>query len=388
MSYLALYRKFRPKTFEQVIGQSHITTTLQNQIKNNEISHAYLFTGTRGTGKTSCAKIFAKAINCLNPVNGSPCLECEVCKALSESSNMDILEIDAASNNRVDEIREIREKVKYPPVVGKYKVYIVDEVHMLTDSAFNALLKTLEEPPAHAVFILATTEVQKLPATILSRCMRFDFKLVDYAALAKLIQQVYTQSNIEFEIPALEAIAKAGEGSVRDALSVADMCASFCNNNVTFSKTLQVLGSASKETLINLVQYILDKNINSFITLLTQIFADGKSVNMLNKDITNHFRDLVLINSCENANNLLNYPNDIFQSMQKQAKSVNVEKLLSCLERFGSAEQALKFASNPRTAFETVCLEAILTENSFNMQDISDRLNKMQQQIDTILKNE
>lgn len=388
MSYLALYRKFRPKTFEEVVGQNHITTTLQNQIKNNTISHAYLFTGTRGTGKTSCAKIFAKAINCLNPKNGSPCLECEVCKALSNPANMDILEIDAASNNRVDEIREIREKVKYAPVVGKYKVYIVDEVHMLTDSAFNALLKTLEEPPAHAVFILATTEVQKLPATILSRCMRFDFKLVDYVELSKHIENVFNLSNITYEQPALDLIAKAGEGSVRDALSVADMCASFCNNNVTFSKTLQVLGSASKETLIQLVGYILNKNVNAYITLLTQILADGKSVNMLNKDLTNHFRDLVLISSCENANMLLSLPADVFEKMQQQAKSASISKLLSCLEKFGNAEQTLKFANNPRIMFETVSLEAILTENNFNMQDISDRFNKIEQRIEEILKNE
>ena len=388
MSYLALYRKYRPKTFEEVVGQNHITTTLQNQIKNNTISHAYLFTGTRGTGKTSCAKIFANAINCLNPQNGSPCLECEVCKALANPANMDILEIDAASNNRVDEIREIREKVKYAPVVGKYKVYIVDEVHMLTDSAFNALLKTLEEPPAHAVFILATTEVQKLPATILSRCMRFDFKLVDYTELSKHIGKVFSSSNIRYEEPALDLIAKAGEGSVRDALSVADMCASFCNNNITFSKTLQVLGSASKETLIELVGYILNKNVNAYITLLTQILSDGKSVNMLNKDLTNHFRDLVLINSCDNANMLLNLPADVFEKMQQQAKSASVAKLLSCLEKFGSAEQNLKFSSNPRIAFETISLQAILTEQNFNMQDIEARFNKIEQQIADILKNE
>ena len=388
MSYLALYRKYRPKTFEEVVGQNHITTTLQNQVKNNTISHAYLFTGTRGTGKTSCAKIFAKAINCLNPQNGSPCLECEVCKALNNPSNMDILEIDAASNNRVDEIREIREKVKYAPVVGKYKVYIVDEVHMLTDSAFNALLKTLEEPPAHAVFILATTEVQKLPATILSRCMRFDFKLVDYSEIAKHIGKVFSQSEIAYEEPALDVIAKAGEGSVRDALSVADMCASFCGNNVTFTKTLQVLGSASKETLIELVSYILSKNVNAYITLLTKILADGKSVNMLNRDLTNHFRDLVLINSCENANLLLNLPADVFEKMQQQAKGASTAKLLSCLEKFGNAEQNLKFSSNLRVAFETVSLEAILTENNFNLQDISDRFNKIEQKIEEILKNE
>ena len=197
MSYLALYRKYRPKTFDEVIGQEHIVRALKNQIKNDEISHAYLFTGTRGTGKTSIAKIFARAINCMHPNDASPCGKCEVCQGLLDASNMDILEIDAASNNRVDEIRELRENVKYLPVVGKYKVYIIDEVHMLTDSAFNALLKTLEEPPAHVVFILATTEVQKLPATILSRCMRFDFKLVDNDKIVGLLAKILSSMRVK-----------------------------------------------------------------------------------------------------------------------------------------------------------------------------------------------
>ena len=230
--YLALYRKYRPTTFDGVIGQEHITTSLKNQIKNDAISHAYLFCGTRGTGKTSVAKIFAKSINCENPTNGSACGKCPTCLALNDPSNLDILEIDAASNNRVDEIRELREKVKYPPVNGKYKVYIIDEVHMLTDSAFNALLKTLEEPPKHVVFVLATTEVQKLPATILSRCLRFDFKLVGLNDLENHLKRIFNDSGIKFDDSAVSLIARLGEGSVRDTLSIADMCVAYTNKNI------------------------------------------------------------------------------------------------------------------------------------------------------------
>jgi len=216
MAYLALYRKYRPTTFEGLVGQEHIVKTLVNQISSERLGHAYLFTGTRGTGKTSAAKIFAKAINCLNPINGSPCGKCECCKALSDPSNIDVIEIDAASNNGVNEIRELREKVQYPPVSCKYKVYIVDEVHMLTGAAFNALLKTLEEPPKHAVFILATTEVHKIPATILSRCMRFDFRLIPPEKIAQLISSIYDEQGKSYEKEAVFAIAKAGEGSIRE----------------------------------------------------------------------------------------------------------------------------------------------------------------------------
>ena len=238
--YLALYRKFRPNTFDEVIGQDHIIKTLKNQIEMKQISHAYLFCGSRGTGKTSVAKIFAKAVNCQNPQNGSPCFECEVCKNLQNSNNIDIIEIDAASNNRVDEIRDLRDKVKYPPIYGKYKVYIIDEVHMLTDSAFNALLKTLEEPPKHIIFILATTEPQKLPATILSRVLRFDFKLVGQQKLEDLIKNIFKKSNISFDNESISLIAKSGNGSVRDALSIADMCSSFSNNNIKYNDVLAV----------------------------------------------------------------------------------------------------------------------------------------------------
>ncbi|MBQ7643388.1 MAG: DNA polymerase III subunit gamma/tau, partial [Clostridia bacterium] len=249
MSYLALYRRYRPSGFDGLIGQEHIVKTLVNQIKTDRVGHAYLFCGARGTGKTSAAKIFARAINCLSPVNGSPCGKCEVCKALSDGANLDILEMDAASNNKVENVREIRDKIQYPPVAGRYKVYIIDEVHMLTTEAFNALLKTLEEPPAHAVFILATTEVHKLPSTILSRCMRFDFRLIPTKKIAELIAGIYDENGKEYDREAITAIAAAGAGSIRDALSVADICISYGEGKLTYRDVLEVLGATDIDVI-------------------------------------------------------------------------------------------------------------------------------------------
>ena len=242
MNYVALYRKYRPRTFDDVIGQDHIINTLRNQIVKGKISHAYLFTGTRGTGKTSTAKIFARAVNCPEAAahNGNPCGTCEVCKAL-ENANVDVIEMDAASNNGVDYARDIREKVQFPPVCGRYKVYIIDEVHMLSTGAFNALLKTLEEPPAHAIFILCTTEVHKIPATILSRCMRFDFRLVPASQLTKLIADIYDKEGKSYERAAVAAIAQAGEGSVRDCVSIADRCMAV-SDKLTYKQVTDVLG--------------------------------------------------------------------------------------------------------------------------------------------------
>lgn len=256
--HLALYRKYRPKTFDEVIGQDNIVTTLKNQVIKDEISHAYLFTGSRGTGKTSCAKIFARAINCLHNKNGSPCGECEVCKGLAQVNNTDILEIDAASNNRVDEIRDLRESVKYPAIVGRRKVYIIDEVHMLTDSAFNALLKTLEEPPENVVFILCTTEMNKLPATILSRVIKFEFNLVDTGLLIDLLKRIFNDSNISYDEESLEIIATAGDGSVRDTLSIADAVVAFCEGKVTADSTLKIVGKSSIDMLMPVVKAIFD----------------------------------------------------------------------------------------------------------------------------------
>ena len=278
MSYLALYRKYRSKNFEEIVGQKHITKSLTNQINNNEISHAYLFTGTRGTGKTSIAKIFAKAINCLNPKNGSPCNECEVCKSLNSAGSVDVYEIDAASNNRVDEIRDLREKVKYPPVNCRYKVYIIDEVHMLTDSAFNALLKTLEEPPEYVVFILATTEVQKLPATILSRCMRFDFKLISENELINHLKYIFDDSKIKYEEEALSIIARLGAGSVRDTLSIADMCVAYSNRNVTYKSVEDAIGITNRELLKKLNIALLNGDKGEVLSIIDGVAKSGKNI--------------------------------------------------------------------------------------------------------------
>ena len=253
MSYVSLYRKFRPTAFDKVVGQQHVIRTLGNQLKSGSVSHAYLFTGSRGTGKTSVAKIFAKAVNCLSPLSdGSPCGKCISCAELGGGGNLDILEIDAASNNGVDEIRDLRDNVKYLPSVSKYKVYIIDEVHMLSNSAFNALLKTLEEPPEHVIFILATTEVQKIPPTVLSRCMRFDFRLLTIDELVSLLATVMDGIGKRYEQEALIAIATAGAGSARDTLSLADMCVSYCGEVLDYQSVIEALGLCSPDTVINL----------------------------------------------------------------------------------------------------------------------------------------
>ena len=361
--YLALYRKYRPKVFEDVIGQDHIVQTLINQIKMDKISHAYLFCGSRGTGKTSTAKIFARAINCEKSQTGSPCLECETCKSL-EGTNIDVLEIDAASNNGVDEIRDLREKVKYPPVVGKYKVYIIDEVHMLSTSAFNALLKTLEEPPAHTVFILATTEVHKLPATILSRCLRFDFKLVSLEDLTALLKKVLTEEGVKFDEQAVNVIARAGEGSVRDTLSIADRCVSFAGDNLSYEKVVSVLGVSQREILIKMAGHILDKNVGEALSELDGVLSQGKSPLVFSNDLISYYRDLILIYTLgEKAREIVVVKDDIFASMTAQATEKNYAEMVKAIEVLSGVEQELRYSVQPRIVLETAIIK-IVSESS------------------------
>ena len=357
--YLALYRKYRPRTFEEVIGQEHIVKTLINQIKLNKISHAYLFTGSRGTGKTSTAKIFAKAINCENSKNGSPCLECETCKSL-DKTNIDVLEIDAASNNGVDEIRELREKVKYPPVVGKYKVYIIDEVHMLSPSAFNALLKTLEEPPAHTVFILATTEVHKLPATILSRCLRFDYKLVSLDDLSALLRKILQEENVKFDEQAINIIARAGEGSVRDTLSIADRCVSFAGDELTYQKVLSVLGVSQREILIKITDNILNKNVGEALVELDGVLSSGKSPLVFANDLISYFRDLLLVYTLgDDSRKIVVVKDDIYAEMKRQATDEHYAEMLKAIEVLSEIEQELRYSVQPRIVLETAVIKMI-----------------------------
>ncbi len=359
MAYLALYRKYRPQTFDKVVGQEHITKTLINQIKSNKISHAYLFCGSRGTGKTSVAKIFARAINCETPIDGSPCGKCKSCQEVNVLNNMDIMEIDAASNNRVDEIRDLREKVKYPPVTGKYKVYIVDEVHMLTDSAFNALLKTLEEPPAHCVFILATTEVQKLPATILSRCMRFDFKLIEQGMLEQMLKSVFDDSGIKYDNDAVAYIAKEGNGSARDTLSIADMCVSFSNSNVTYDSVLQVLGVNDDAVLGELAQAIIDGDAGAYLSKIDELAKLGKSLSMLVRDISIYFRNLMIVKSCKGYRNMIVLRDDVARLMEKQATALEMSQITDCLAEFGEVELNLKYSVRPQLLIEVAGLKCM-----------------------------
>ncbi|MBQ4100271.1 MAG: DNA polymerase III subunit gamma/tau [Oscillospiraceae bacterium] len=364
MEYQALYRKYRPKTFDEVYGQEHITKTLANQVASGKISHAYLFTGTRGTGKTSTAKIFARAINCTSSINGSPCYVCETCKSLASPSNLDISEIDAASNNRVDEVREIRENVKFLPVSGKYKVYIIDEVHMLTDSAFNALLKTLEEPPKHAVFILATTEVHKLPATILSRCMRFDFKLVPVETLVKLLKKVFASEGIDCEEEAFKAIAVAGQGSVRDTLSVADCISAYSNGKITLNSVMEILGLNDYKAVANLIDKMHEKDLGACFEIVNKVSESGKNMSVFAKDISVHFRDLLVIKTSNNANDILCLPQDVFAEYKQQADKIDSKWLIDNMKNFSSIEAELRYSLSPKILVETAIIKSLEGEGS------------------------
>ncbi|MBE7087663.1 MAG: DNA polymerase III subunit gamma/tau [Clostridiales bacterium] len=381
MSYLALYRRYRPDTFDKLVGQDHIVKTLVNQITGNRLGHAYLFTGTRGTGKTSAAKIFAKAINCQNPVNGSPCGTCESCRALSDPSNIDIIEIDAASNNGVNEIRELREKVQYPPVSCKYKVYIVDEVHMLTGPAFNALLKTLEEPPKHAVFILATTEVHKIPATILSRCMRFDFRLIPTERIAKLISSIYDEQGKQYEGEAVMAIANAGEGSIRDALSIADIALSYGKGKLTYDEVMEILGSTNFCLLSKFIHNILLGNTGEILEAIDKLVTMGKSMGVLTKDVTAIVRNLLIIKTCDNANDILSLPKDKFDSLSEIADSTSSERLVRILEIFSQTESLLRYTTHPRVVFETASVKAARLESDYDFDAMLSRIKELEEKI-------
>lgn len=382
MAYVSLYRRYRPNEFSSMIGQQHIIRTLRNQIMTGAISHAYLFTGSRGTGKTTTAKIFARAINCLNPKDdGSPCGECAICKALAESSNMDIIEMDAASNNGVDEIRYLLEKVKFAPSVGRYKVYIVDEVHMLSPQAFNALLKTLEEPPEHVVFILATTEVQKILPTVLSRCQRFDFRLVPTQETAGLLQRIFDELGTPYDKEALFAIAEAGEGCVRDSLSLAEMCISYCGEKVTYDGVLDVLGASSPEAVLDLTACILAGDVDGSLRRIDDVCRQGKSVKVLATDIAKTLRNLLYCRNCNNANKILNMPRELFAKTNELAIKYDNPKLLRSLEIICAIDGDLRYGSNARLVLEAAVVKACDEYCSIDAQGVLMRLKSLEAKI-------
>lgn len=353
--YQALYRSFRPETFETLIGQEHIVKILKNQIESGTVGHAYIFCGTRGTGKTTTARLLAKALNCTSD-KGKPCGECEHCKSIAAGNFIDVIEMDAASNNGVDDIRDLRDEVNFPPVVGKTKVYIIDEAHMLSGAAANAFLKTLEEPPENTVFILATTEPNKLPATILSRCIRLDFKRVPESVLAARFAAICKEINVEVDADAISLIASNADGSVRDGLSLLDRCVSGMTH-VTRDDVLFLLGMAGSEVYIKLTQEVLEKNASAALTTLAEVLAEGKETLQITRDWVEHFRNLMIIKYTDKPQSVLNLSLENIERLKKQAETITVEELSNCITVLSKTLNDARWAPKPRILVELAIIQ-------------------------------
>ncbi len=354
--YQALYRKQRPKNFEEIIGQEHIVKTLKNQIQNERVSHAYLFCGTRGTGKTSCSLVFSKAINCLSPINNEPCNNCDSCNQINNSNSMDVFEIDAASNNGVDNIREIVDEINYPPTISKYKIYIIDEVHMLSTGAFNALLKTLEEPPSHAIFILATTDPQKLPQTILSRCQRYDFKRIKAFDMKKSLQEVCERENRVVDEKAIEYICQLSDGAMRDALSLLDQSFSyFFEGDITIDNVLEIVGSVDKKMFFDFTDALISFDSISLINIIDTLVMSSSDIIQFVTEEIKHLRDILVANS--NAVDSLNYSEEQINKIIEQSKKVELGQVIVFIEEFSKLLNDLKASKNQRILLETSVLK-------------------------------
>lgn len=356
MSYTALYRKWRPLVFEDVVEQEHVVRTIKNTVKSGRIGHAYLFCGTRGTGKTTMAKIFARAINCLNTSDGDPCNECEICRGILSDSILDVVEIDAASNNSVDNIREIRDEVVYAPSQARYKVYIIDEVHMLSAGAFNALLKTLEEPPAHVVFILATTDPHKLPATILSRCQRFDFRKITPGSISGRVMAIAGASGITLDDAASMLIARLADGAMRDALSILDQCISAGNKHITHQDVLDAIGIVSDDFISEIVEHIKDINVEGLVEGVEKLSSNGRDILRFASDLVMYFRNLLLCKITRNPADIIDVSRQYLDNMIRQSEAFTKERIIAIIKELSAFESQLKYALNQRVFLEVMLI--------------------------------
>ena len=384
MGYTALYRKFRPDSFASVKGQDHIVKTLKNQIMADRIGHAYLFCGTRGTGKTSVAKILAKAVNCEHPVDGNPCGECETCKAIAAGTSMNVIEIDAASNNGVDNIREIREEVAYSPTTGKYKVYIIDEVHMLSIGAFNALLKTLEEPPSYVIFILATTEAHKIPITILSRCQRYDFKRISINTISSRLMELMEKENVEVEERAIRYIAKKADGSMRDALSLLDQCIAFyLGQKLTYDQVLDVLGAVDTEVFSRFLREILKNDVAQVMKHLEELVMQGRELGQFVSDFTWYLRNLLLLKSSEELEEVLDVSSDNLVLLKEEAGMVREDTLIRFIRVFSELSGQMKFSGSKRVLLEVALIKLCRPQMETDEVSLLERIRMLEKKLES-----
>lgn len=388
MSYTALYRKWRPTSFEEVRGQDHIVKTLKNQINSGRIGHAYLFCGTRGTGKTSIAKIFARAVNCEHPVDGSPCGKCSMCRQIAEGASLNVVEIDAASNNGVENIRDIREQVQYPPTDGRYRVYIIDEVHMLSIGAFNALLKTLEEPPSYVIFILATTEVHKIPITILSRCQRYDFKRISIDTIAGRLAELTQAEQIDVDDRALRYVARAADGSMRDALSLLDQCVAFhFGEKLTYDNVLEVLGAVDNRVFSKLFQAVLASDTKACIREIEEMIIQGRDLSQLVNDFVWYMRNLLIAKTTDEPGDMLDMSEENLAVLKEEAAGVDTETLMRYIRIFSELSGQLRYASQKRILVEIAFIKLTTPSMEQNLDSILQRITLLEQKMQEMPDN-
>ncbi|PNT90965.1 DNA polymerase III subunit gamma/tau [Clostridium thermosuccinogenes] len=383
MSYIALYRKWRPLVFDDVVEQEHVVKTLRYSVTTGRIAHAYLFCGTRGTGKTTMAKIFSRAINCLNPQNGDPCNECEICRAVLSDSSLDVVEIDAASNNSVDNVREIRDEVIYAPSQAKYKVYIIDEVHMLSTGAFNALLKTLEEPPAHVVFILATTDPQKLPATILSRCQRFDFRRITVESMMERLDTIARESGVNLQREASRLIARLSDGALRDAISILDQCMSTGSKDISYDDVLSIVGIVNDSFIGDMFDAVSSRDINKVLGLVETLVNSGKDITQFVSDFIMYFRNVLICSISKNPAEVIEAPTEVIRRMQDQSKAYTKLELTYIIKELSALESSLKWASHPRIMLEVALIKLCELNINVDESNIMDRLSLLENRINS-----